>query len=68
MLQAMGLGGWMYNGLDRNTILGASGDANIPGLRFRYDQDKRWPLPNPTGLSGVFEGYCPPHYQDMRHA
>ena len=27
MLQAMGLGGWMYNGLDRNTILGASGDA-----------------------------------------
>lgn len=68
MLQAMGLGGWMYNGLDRNTILGASGDANIPGLRFRYDQDKRWSLPNPTGLSGVFEGYCPPHYQDMRHA
>jgi hypothetical protein len=69
MLQAMGLGGWMYNGLDRHTILGASGDPNVPGLGFRYDTDeKRWTLPNPTGLQGVFEGYCPPHYKNMREA
>jgi hypothetical protein len=68
MLQAMGLGGWMYNGLDRHTILGASGDPNVPGLGFRYDTDDRWPLPNPTGLQGVFEGYCPPHYSNMRDA
>jgi hypothetical protein len=26
MLQAMGLGGWMFDGIDRHTILGASGD------------------------------------------
>jgi len=69
MLQAMGLGGWMYDGIDRNTILGASGDADVPGLGFRYDNDeKRWALPNPTGLPGIFEGYCPPHYKNMKEA
>jgi hypothetical protein len=69
MLQAMGLGGWMYDGIDRHTILGATGDSNVPGLGFRYDTDeKRWSLPNPTGLQGVFEGYCPPHYRNMREA
>lgn len=68
MLQAMGLGGWMYDGLDRLSVLGASGDPAIPGLGFRYDVDERWPIPNPTGLPGVFEAYCPPHYPDMRAA
>jgi hypothetical protein len=68
MLQAMGLGGWMFDGLDRLTILGASGDPNVPGLGFRYERDERWPIPNPTGLSGVFEGFCPPFYRDMRGA
>jgi hypothetical protein len=68
MLQAMGLGGWMFDGIDRHTVLGASGDPAVPGLGFRYDEDERWALPNPTGLPGVFEGYCPPHYPDMRAA
>lgn len=68
MLQAMGLGGWMFNGMDPYSILGASGDPNVPGLGFRYDKDERWTLPNPTGLPGVFEGFCPPHYPDMRAA
>jgi hypothetical protein len=68
MLQAMGLGGWMFDGIDRHTVLGASGDPAVPGLGFRYDTDERWAIPNPTGLPGVFEGYCPPHYPDMRAA
>jgi hypothetical protein len=68
MLQAMGLGGYMYQGIDRHTILGASGDSAVPGLGFRYDTDERWTLPNPTGLPGVFEGLCPPHYKNMREA
>ncbi len=68
MLQAMGLGGWMFNGLDPFSVLGASGDANAPGLGFRYDSDERWPYPNPTGLEGIMEGFCPPHYADMRAA
>jgi hypothetical protein len=68
MLQAIGLGGWMYDGIDRYTLLGASGNPEVPGLGFRFDTDDRWALPNPTGLSGVFEGHCPPHYPDMRAA
>jgi len=68
MLQAMGLGGWMFNGLDPFSVLGAGGDPDVPGLRFRYDTDDRWPYPNPTGLKGIMEGFCPPHFTDMRAA
>lgn len=68
ILQAMGLGGWMFNGVDPFALLGASGDPDVPGLGFRYDTDERWPYPNPTGLDGIMEGYCPPHYPDMRAA
>ena len=66
--QAMGLGGWLLTGINRYAILGASGDPAVPGLGFRYDQDDRWSNPNPTGLEGVFEGHCPPHYDPMRAA
>ncbi|AFM24901.1 hypothetical protein [Desulfomonile tiedjei] len=68
MLQAMGLGGWMFNGIDPFSVLGASGDPAVPGLRFRYDENENWPYPNPTGLEGVMEGFCPPHYSSMREA
>jgi len=68
MLQTMGLGGWMFNGIDAFAFLGASGNPDVPGLGFRYDTDERWPYPNPTGLAGVMEGFCPPHYPDMRAA
>jgi hypothetical protein len=65
VLQGMGLGGWMFDGIDRFSMLGASGDTDIPGLGFRYDEDERWSVPNPTGREGVFEAFCPPHYPDM---
>jgi hypothetical protein len=68
MLQAMGLGGWLYDGIDPFSILGASGVEGVEGLGFRYDTDERWSLPNPTGLAGVMEAYCPPHYPNMRAA
>lgn len=68
MLQAMGLGGWMFNGLDPFSVLGASGDPDVPGLGFRYDQREGWPYPNPTGLEGVMEGHCSPHFPDMAAA
>lgn len=67
-LQAMGLGGWMFDGIDPFTVLGASGDPEVPGLGFRYDADDRWPLPNITGREGVFAAHCPPHFPDMRAA
>jgi hypothetical protein len=68
MLQAMGLGGWMFNGMDPFSVLGASGNPDVPGLGFRYDKNEHWAVPNPTGLEGVMEGFCPPHYANMRSA
>ncbi|TQV86319.1 hypothetical protein FKG94_00775 [Exilibacterium tricleocarpae] len=65
MLQALGLGGWMYEGINPLSILGASNEDDVPGLGFRYDTDERWPLPNVTGLQGIFEGHCPPHFSSM---
>ena len=56
----------MFDGIDRFSMLGASGNPEVPGLGFpRYDQDERWAVPNPTGRDGVFAAYCPPHYPDM---
>lgn len=68
LLQALGLGGWSFDGIDRIAILGATGDPEVPGLGFRYDKDERWPMPNPTGLDGIFAAFCPPHYPDMYSA
>jgi hypothetical protein len=68
MLQAMGLGGWMFDGIDPFAYLGAIGDPAVPGLGFRFDTDDRWPYPNPTGLNRVMGGHCPPHVADMRAA
>jgi hypothetical protein len=68
MLQAMGLGGWMYEGINPFSVLGASGDPEVPGLGFSFDTDDRWSLPNVTGLEGVFEGHCPPYFPDMHAA
>jgi hypothetical protein len=67
-LQAMGLGGWMFDGLNTLSLLGASGDAAIPGLGFHFQHDPRWPQRNPTGLPGHFAGHCPPHFESMRAA
>lgn len=67
-LQAMGMGGWMFDGMNPFSVLGAGGDPAVRGLGFRYDADKRWAVPNPTGLEGHFEGFCPPHRRDMREA
>ena len=52
--QAMGLGGWMYDGIDRHTVL-LTGDP-CPGLGFRYDRDDRWAYPYsglPVFLKGI---------------
>lgn len=64
-LQAMGLGGWTYDGLDRLSVLGGSGDPRAPGLGFVADTDDRWPFPNVTGLPGFFETLSPPHVRSV---
>jgi hypothetical protein len=68
MLQALGLGGWMFSGIDMYAVLGASGDPEVPGLGFRFDRQEEWAVPNVTGLDGVYEAYCPPHFADMHAA
>jgi len=56
-LQAMGLGGWTYDGLDRLSVL--------RGVGFAQDHDDRWPFPNVTGLPGYFETLSPPHVSSI---
>ena len=68
MLQAMGLGGWMFDGINRFALYGTMDDPEAPGLGFRHDQRDDWTIPNPTGIPGVYEGLTPPHYPDMRAA
>ena len=68
LLQAMGLGGWMFDGIDMFSMLGASGNPEVPGLGFRYDTNEKWATPNVTGLNAVMEGFCPPHFKDMQAA
>lgn len=68
MLQALGLGGWMYTGLNPFTVMGASGDPTVPGLGFRFEMLQGSPLPHFTGLPGVFEAHVPPHHTNMRAA
>lgn len=64
-LQAIGLGGWFYSGVNPASLLGASANEGIPGFGFRFVEDARWPGPNPVGLDGYFEGICPPYQRDM---
>lgn len=68
MLQALGLGGWMFTGLSPFTVMGASGDPAVPGLGFKFDMIPGNPLPHFTGLPGIFEAHVPPHHTDMRAA
>ncbi len=64
-LQAMGLGGLYFNGLNRWSVLGAFAEDGIEGLGFRFERDERWTMPNPVGLDGVYEALCPPYHADM---
>jgi hypothetical protein len=66
-MQAMGLGGLFYAGLNRWSVLGAFAQEGIAGLGFRFVEDERWP-PNPVGIDGLYEALCPPYYPDMHAA
>ena len=68
MIQAMGLGGWLYTGIDSYGLMGAAAEDGVPGLGFRFQRDSRWIAPNPIGLDGYYESVCPPYNPDMRSA
>jgi hypothetical protein len=65
-LQAIGLGGWLHGGFNATTVLG--GTPLCKGLGFRFAQSKSDPIPNPVGIPGLFESYCPPFFKDMDSA
>jgi hypothetical protein len=68
MLQAMGIGGLFFNGMDDLSVMGAHASDGVKGLGFRFVEDERWVTPNPVGLPGVYEALCPPNYPDMQAA
>lgn len=67
-MQAMGLGGLFFTGLNELSVLGSPTAEGIDGLGFTFVEDENWLVPNPVGLDDVIEGLCPPYYPDMRAA
>lgn len=67
-LQALGLGGWLFTGMNPLSIMGAFADEGVPGLGFRFRRDDDWTSPNPIGLDDHYESVCPPYYPDMHAA
>jgi hypothetical protein len=67
-LQAMGLGGLYFNGMDGLSALGANAREGVRGLGFRFVEDERWVMPNAVGLDGTYEALCPPYHPDMHAA
>jgi hypothetical protein len=68
MMQAIGLGGWMYSGIFPYSVLGAFANEGIGGLGFRFTNREDWVMPNPIGLDGIYESLCPPYVTDMYEA
>jgi hypothetical protein len=82
-IQAMGLGGWIHASFFGPLLLGDPDYTQYgPGLRFRYEKPSfsllrlllrpvtplpAW-RPNPVGLDGLLQGYCPPYYENMSAA
>ena len=63
--EAMGLGSVVFGGYTGTVMLGVTPLSK--GLGFRSVTDKEG-KPNPVGLDGVFEAYCPPYYRSMDEA
>jgi hypothetical protein len=64
MAQALGLGAFPLSGF--TPIIAMGGTPVTKGCGFRFTTDKKR-MPNPVGIDGVLEGYCPP-YKNMNEA
>jgi hypothetical protein len=82
-IQALGLGGWVHAAFPGPLLMGDPEYAKYGrGLGFRYEKPRSGvfrkllrpvtPLPagrpNPVGLDGLLEGFCPPYYSNMSAA
>lgn len=68
VVQALGLGGWLFSGINTQAILGAFAPRGVTGFGFRFDRREGWLQPNPVGLDGYFEPLIPPYVPDMHVA
>ena len=59
--EAIGLGGWMHCGILSREIFDALGFTIVEPRGASA-------LPNPVGLDGVFQAYCPPYFESMNAA
>lgn len=68
-LQAIGLGGWLYTGINSASLLGAYAEQGTPGFGFRYQRNSKVPEDSiPVGLDGFFEPLIPPYTTSMADA
>lgn len=68
-LQAIGLGGWLYTGINSASLLGAYAMEGTAGFGFRYQRKSDAPEDSfPLGLDGAFEPLVPPYVKDMADA
>ncbi|MCK4721992.1 MAG: hypothetical protein KAT75_01750, partial [Dehalococcoidia bacterium] len=63
--EAMGLGSVLFSGYTGQVMLGITPLSKGLGFRFQTGKDGK---PNPVGLDGVFEAYCPPYYNSIDEA
>ncbi len=68
VMQAIGLGGWLFSGLNPASLLGGFRDAGLPGFGFRFAPAAPGTPPQPLGLDGLFEPLVPPYVPDMATA
>lgn len=66
--QLMGLGGWLFTGINPTSLLGGVPGTTSSGLGFRCQRRDGWLMPNPVGIDGVYEAWVPPYVDDMHAA
>lgn len=67
-LQAMGLGGWLFGGMDAASLLGAHASSGVPGFGFDFAMRPEWGVPNPLGRRDVFETLAAPYVTSTAQA
>lgn len=63
--EAIGLGSLIFSGYTSIIMMGGTSLGKGLGFRFVKTKDGK---PNPVGLDGVVEPYCPPYYKSMDEA
>jgi hypothetical protein len=68
LMQAIGLGGWLFSGLNPVSLPGGFAADGVEGFGFRFAAPVPGMPPLPLGLDGLFEPLVPPYVPDMANA